>query len=133
MKKFVCSCGKALTGRQIGGHRRWNPDHEISTPENPDHSAPEKPKDGSPPSPETPKGTTTASLEEASIITIVPKAFTTYSSILWQAKVATEREWNWPLLSPEDWLDTFIYECMKQRGIVLGAYQVVNRKNNENQ
>lgn len=43
-KEVICStCGKTLTGRQIGGHRSAYPDHVIGAPEVP--NAPPPPKD----------------------------------------------------------------------------------------
>ena len=53
-KEVICStCGKTLTGRQIGGHRSAYPDHVIGAPVVPDPNTPppkdDKPKDGSQP------------------------------------------------------------------------------------
>ena len=48
-KKAVCStCGKALTGHQISGHRSQNPDHVINYDQNPPPPTSDK-KDGSQP------------------------------------------------------------------------------------
>ena len=40
----------------------------------------------------------------------------------------TRREWGWNELSPSDWLDTFLYETMKQHGIILGSYVKLDRR-----
>jgi len=68
------------------------------------------------------------SLDEAVAVTIVPKTFTISSSMLQVAKAATEREWGWPVMEVGDWMDTFIYNALKQRGIVIGSYTVVGEK-----
>ena len=70
---------------------------------------------------------TTTNIAEAAIIAISPRRFEFSCSLLWQAMEVTRREWNWPELSPGDWIDTFLYYTMKQRGIILGGYQVVRR------
>ena len=70
---------------------------------------------------------TTTNLEEAAIIAISPRRFELSSSLFWLAMEVTRREWNWPELSPQDWLDTYLYETMKQRGIILGSYMKVDR------
>lgn len=70
----------------------------------------------------------TTKFEEAAVLTFVPRRFEVNSQLFAQAKLVTEREWGWPVLSPGDWLDTYLYFTMKQRGIILGAYQVVEEK-----
>jgi len=71
---------------------------------------------------------TTADLEEAAIIAISPRRFELTSSLLWQAMEVTRREWGWNELSPGDWLDTYLYETMRQRGILLGGYVKLERR-----
>lgn len=70
-------------------------------------------------------------LDEATTVIVSPRRFEIDSVLLWQAKAVTEREWNWPQLSPGDWLDTFLYHMMRAHGIILGAYQVVRRGDGE--
>ena len=70
----------------------------------------------------------TANLAQASFLTISPKQFTMTSTLLWQAREAAIREWGWdPNITPEDFLDTYLYVSFKQQGIILGAYQVVDK------
>ena len=39
---------------------------------------------------------------------------------------AAKREWKWPInMTPQQFLDTYLYESFKQRGLLLGAYQVL--------
>ncbi len=68
---------------------------------------------------------TTTVIEEASIFANVPKKMEFTSVLLPLAKHVCEKEWHWPVLSLGDFVDTFLYETMKQRGIILSAYQVV--------
>lgn len=69
------------------------------------------------------------SLEDASIVAIAPRRFEMTSTILWQARAAAIREWHWPAdISPEDFLDTYLFISFKQRGILLGAYQVIGKE-----
>ena len=70
-------------------------------------------------------------VEEANTFAVVPKRYEFASSLLWNAKAATEREWNWPELDLGDWLDTFLYEMMKRCGVMLRGYYVVNGKQEE--
>ena len=71
---------------------------------------------------------TTASLEEAAIITISPRRYELSSSLIWLAMKVARREWGWNELSPSDWLDTYLYETLKQRGIILGSYMKLDRR-----
>ena len=65
------------------------------------------------------------SIEEANTVVVNPRRFEMSSLLLWQAKLATEREWGWPVYPPGDWLDTFLFNAFKKFGIVLGGYVVV--------
>jgi hypothetical protein len=68
-------------------------------------------------------------LDDSVSVTIAPKTFTMSPTLIWQAREAAIREWGWPAdISPEDFLDTFIYIAFKQRGIMLGGYQVIDEK-----
>ncbi len=72
-------------------------------------------------------------LAEANKVTISPRAFSMASSLLWTAMQAAISEWGWPGdMSPEDFLDTYLYLSFKQRGIVLGGYQVLPAQDREN-
>ena len=70
-----------------------------------------------------------ANLAEASTVIVSPKQFTMTSTLLWQARDAAIREWGWdPNITPEDFLDTYLYVSFKQQRIILGAYQVVDKE-----
>lgn len=69
----------------------------------------------------------TTNLADAAILTISPQTFTMSPTLIWQAREAAIREWGWPPdISPEDFLDTYLYISFKQRGIMLGGYQVTD-------
>lgn len=71
-----------------------------------------------------------ATLAEAQTVTIYPKSFTMSSSLVWQAREAAIRELNWPAdITPEDFLDTWIYLSFKAQGILLGGYQLIGTDN----
>ncbi|MBU2009264.1 MAG: hypothetical protein KJ624_05465 [Chloroflexi bacterium] len=75
-----------------------------------------------------PRAKVTSDIAEAQTVTIVPKTFTMSSVLLWQAREAAIREWNWPAdISLEDFVDTYLYRSFKQRGIILGGYQVLGK------
>ena len=67
-------------------------------------------------------------LAEAQVVAFIPKEFRANSVLLQVAKAVCENEWKWPNMSLGDWLDTYLYITMKQRGIVLGSYQKVEPK-----
>lgn len=78
------------------------------------------------------KSKVTENIAEAVSIFIAPKTFQMSSVLLWQAREAAIREWNWPAdISPEDFLDTYLYNSYLQRGICLGAYQVLDKKDGQ--
>lgn len=69
-----------------------------------------------------------APLDSAVSVVISPKSFSMNSVLLWQAREAAIQEWGWDSsLTPEDFLDTYLYVSFKQRGIILGGYQVIRR------
>jgi len=69
-------------------------------------------------------------LMDASIIAIIPKELKINSTIFQMAKTITETEprFNWPVMSPGDWLDTYLIETMKKMGVTIGAYRIEDRK-----
>ena len=68
----------------------------------------------------------TNNISEAVSLSITPKAFTMNSSLLWAAMEAVKREWHWPAnMTPEQFLDTFLYESLKQRGLLISSYTVL--------
>lgn len=70
-----------------------------------------------------------SSLSEAATLFIIPRKFEMSSLLLWQAMEVAINEWGWPRdITPEDFLDTYLYQTMKQRGIILGAYKVVDEE-----
>lgn len=72
-----------------------------------------------------------SSIQESISIAITPRRFEMSSTLLWQALNAAVQEWNWPKdMSPEDFLDTYLYYSFKQRGILLGGYQVLEERKN---
>ena len=71
-------------------------------------------------------GKLTGNISEAVSLSIAPRAFTMDSSLVWAAMEAAKREWKWPMnMTPQQFLDTYLYESFKQRGLLLGAYQVL--------
>lgn len=63
--------------------------------------------------------------EDAAILAITPRRFEASSTLIWQAKYVTEKEWGWKHTeSIGDWLDTFIWYCMKKFGVTLLGYTV---------
>ena len=79
---------------------------------------------GASPHPRQQPGKFAATLEEAASVLIAPNQFTTSSTLIWQAKLVTEKEWGWPEMPLGDWLDTYLWFTMKQRGVILGGYIV---------
>lgn len=63
--------------------------------------------------------------EEASVFVFTPRKYEINSIIPLIAKHVCETEWNWPKMSMTDFLDTYFFYTMKQRGIVIGAYQKI--------
>lgn len=86
--------------------------------------------DGEVPNPEKPRaapaiGSPKGSLGESVKMTIIPKAFTTSSYMIWQAIQAAIEVWGWPAdIEPGKFLDIYLYVSFKQRGITLGGYTV---------
>ena len=71
-------------------------------------------------------GKFTSNIGEAVSLSIAPRAFTMDSSLVWAAMEAAKREWKWPInMTPQQFLDTYLYESFKQRGLLLGAYQIL--------
>jgi ParB family chromosome partitioning protein len=63
-----------------------------------------------------------AAPEEANIFVVTTKKYEISSMLLLIAKHVCEVEWNWPKMSVDDFVDTYLYYTMKQRGIVIGAH-----------
>jgi len=84
-----------------------------------------------------PKTSSTAlrasSASEANVLAIIPKSFTVNSLLLQVAKKVTEEEWHWPAMDMGDWIDTYLFWTMKQRGVVIGSYQMVPRNGNHSE
>lgn len=68
----------------------------------------------------------TDNLLEANAIVIVPKVMQVSSSLLPVAMAVTEQEWNWPKMSVDDWLDTYLYHTLRANGIVIGAWHKIS-------
>lgn len=78
----------------------------------------------------TPRSTT---LQGSVRTSILPKAFSMSSTILWQAMNAAINEWGWPAdITPEMFLDAYLYISFKQRGIILGGYSVIREEDDGN-
>ena len=113
-----------------GGAHRWaksDAKREEEAAENEPLVAKEPVAEPPPAKPKREKIAQTITLEEANVIAFVPKELRTTSTLLQMAKVVTEREWGWPVLEIGDWIDTYLFYTMKQRGIILGGYQVIER------
>ncbi len=78
----------------------------------------------------TPGTSKVSDIADANSLQIVPTTHQFSSTILFLAKRYTEVEWNWPEMSVGDWLDTYIYNTLKQRGVTLGYS--VREESNEN-
>lgn len=69
------------------------------------------------------------SIRDAVRIRIIPQILTMNSTLLWLAMEAAINEWEWPQnITPEEFVDTYLYLSFKQRGITLGGYQVEEAK-----
>jgi len=65
-------------------------------------------------------------LNEAVSVSISPRTFVMDSSLIWAAMEAAIREWHWPKnMTPAQFIDTYLFESYKQRGLLLGAYTVM--------
>ena len=120
-------CGKEITNAII---HRWQEHRElmIAAREKATDKRRKQPR-GDVSKPSSVSGKSASTLDDAVSVTITPKTFTMSSILLWQAREAAIREWNWPAdITPEDFLDTYLFESFKQRGIILGGYQVIDRK-----
>ncbi|MFH1486989.1 MAG: hypothetical protein ABIH46_13030 [Chloroflexota bacterium] len=70
-------------------------------------------------------------LADAQIVAISPRRVEMSSTLLWQAREAAIKELRWPAdISPEDFLDTWLYESFKSIGIILGGYQTLKPGSN---
>jgi hypothetical protein len=74
-----------------------------------------------------------SSVVESQRVIIRPKQAVIGSTLFWLAKEAAINLWSWPNdISDEDFLDSFLYLAFKQRGIILGAYVEINKKEETN-
>lgn len=65
----------------------------------------------------------TTVLGDATQLRFTPRFFSVnLTPILQQAPVVAKKEWDWPEMTLEDFLDTIVYHFFKDRGIRLGAY-----------
>ncbi|HUV76254.1 MAG TPA: hypothetical protein VMW00_06385 [Dehalococcoidales bacterium] len=70
--------------------------------------------------------TQTADLGQAQYVSIAPREFRMNASLIWQAREAAILEWGYPAdISPEEFLDNYLYISFKQRGIILSSYTVI--------
>jgi hypothetical protein len=68
-----------------------------------------------------------AGLRESTFTEVSPRTFRMNSAMIWQAREAAINEWGWPTdMTPEEFLDTYLYISFKQRGIILGGYTVLS-------
>ena len=75
--------------------------------------------------------TRSTTLQGAVQVVVTPRAFTMSSILLWQAMTAAINSWGWPIdMTPEEFLDRYLYISFRQRGIKLGAY-TEERENKE--
>ena len=69
---------------------------------------------------------TTHGLGEASIVNLIPKASVMNPWILYQAKKAVIKEWEWPAdISDQDFLDNFLILVLAKFGIIIDNYIVL--------
>lgn len=82
---------------------------------------------GKPPEqPKPPKTPATTELAPGEVFHVTPKAFTTTSTLFWQAWEIAVREWGWPKdMTPQKFLDNVLYYYAKRRGYVIGGYTKV--------
>jgi len=70
------------------------------------------------------------SAETASFFSIVPKTFSFSAMLLQMTKRICETEWGWPEMDMGDFLDTYLFWTMKQRGVEMGGYQILGKNGN---
>ncbi|MFA5187678.1 MAG: hypothetical protein WC551_14450 [Patescibacteria group bacterium] len=68
--------------------------------------------------------------ETASFFSVVPKTFAFSSMLLQMTKKICETEWAWPEMDMGDFLDTYLFWTMQQRGVIIGGYQMVSKNGN---
>ena len=68
--------------------------------------------------------TKTTDYREANVFSYVPKKFEFSSTLLPLAKQVSMEVWGWPDYEMSDFVDTFIYACLKAAGIKVHTYQV---------
>ncbi len=61
--------------------------------------------------------------EQANVFVIRPQKYEINSLFILIAKHICENEWKWPEMSMSQWLDSYLFHTMRQRGYVIGAYQ----------
>lgn len=69
-------------------------------------------------------GRPVGNIREAARVRFIPKEFVLEASpILFQAMEVAANEWHWPAeMTPQDFLETYIYRTMKQLGYTLHGY-----------
>lgn len=102
--------GKALAARRQKAQER----HDNSQGSQVSHTVP-KPREEA--------FKTTTSPEEANVFVIKPLKYDINSLFILIAKHICENEWKWPEMSVSQWLDSYLFHTMRQRGYVIGAYQ----------
>jgi hypothetical protein len=68
----------------------------------------------------------TADFHEATLLNVVPKAFTTTSFSIWLAMEAAQKCWGWPKdMTPGQFLDVFLPKAFQDYGIILLSFVVL--------
>lgn len=121
-RTYGCKCGfVAQTADELGRHflldgRRDGPGIHKSL------NAMAKAKGGTSRMPAA--GRPVGNIREAARVRFIPKEFVLEASpILFQAMEVAVNEWHWPAeMTPQDFLETYIYRTMDQLGYVLHGY-----------
>ena len=71
------------------------------------------------------KPISSSAIKTTTHVTIVPRAFTMPSTLIWMAMDVAINKWGWPAdMTPEQFLDTYLHRSFKQRGATIGGYLI---------
>ena len=70
-----------------------------------------------------PKPLPTTVLTPGEVFHVTPKAFTTASTLFWQAMDVAIKKWDWPKnMTPQQFLDAVLFYYCKRRGALIGGW-----------
>jgi len=70
-----------------------------------------------------PKPLPTTVLTPGEVFHVTPKAFTTASTLFWQAMDVAIKKWGWPKnMTPQQFLDAVLFYYCKRRGALIGGW-----------